>query len=80
MTGCRITAHAGCSPALSTRAHLGPRHARRHRGLRRAQEVAARHPRHVLLAAIAAGLLFGPRWPQALAAAAVVVLLVAREP
>ena len=46
---------------------------------RRVQAVAARHPRHVLLAALAAGLLFGPRWPTALAAAAVVVLLLAED-
>ncbi|MDX6717986.1 MAG: competence protein ComEC, partial [Solirubrobacteraceae bacterium] len=43
-----------------------------------ARELAAGHPRHVLLAALTAGLLLGPRWPPSLAAAALVGVLLAR--
>ena len=38
--------------------------------LRAGAETLARHPRHALLAALAAGLLAGPRWPQGVVAAA----------
>ncbi|MDX6679079.1 MAG: competence protein ComEC [Solirubrobacteraceae bacterium] len=44
-----------------------------------AAQLTARHPRHALLAAIVAGLLLGPRWPAATAAAALTILLLARE-
>jgi competence protein ComEC len=47
---------------------------------RRLRELAARHPRHLLLVAVAAGLLAGPRWPPVLAAALAVALLLARDP
>jgi len=40
------------------------------RALRDLRQGAADHPRHVLLAALAAGLLAGPRWPLAVAAIA----------
>jgi competence protein ComEC len=43
------------------------------------RELAALHPRHVLLAAIVAGLLLGPRWPPSLVAAALVGVLLSRE-
>ncbi|MEY2441910.1 MAG: competence protein ComEC, partial [bacterium] len=42
---------------------------------RRGRELAGCHPRHVLLAAVVAGLLLGPRWPLAMAAVALVVVL-----
>jgi competence protein ComEC len=48
-----------------------PRHrtaVRARRILRHARQRAADHPRHVLLAALTAGLLAGPRWPIAVAA------------
>lgn len=38
-----------------------------------------RHPRHVLLAAIVAGLLLGPRWPLSLVVAALVAAALTRE-
>jgi competence protein ComEC len=40
-----------------------------------ARELAGRHPRHVLLAAVVAGLLLGPRWPLSVAAAALVAVV-----
>ncbi len=46
------------------------------RGLR---ERACRYPRHVLLAAVVAGLLLGPRWPLALGAAALGLAALARR-
>ncbi|MEY2515547.1 MAG: competence protein ComEC [bacterium] len=44
-------------------------------GRRVALGVVAGHPRHALLAAIVAGLLVGPRWPGAVAVAALIALL-----
>ena len=40
----------------------------------------AHHPRHVLLAALAAGLLAGPRWPAVLAGGAVALLAIVPQP
>ncbi|MDP2711375.1 MAG: hypothetical protein Q8O56_09165, partial [Solirubrobacteraceae bacterium] len=40
-----------------------------------ARAALAGHPRHVLLAALVAGLLCGPRWPAALALVVVLVPL-----
>jgi len=48
--------------------------------LQAGREAAGRHPRHVLLAAIVAGLLSGPRSPWWLAAAALLALSLARDP
>ncbi len=45
----------------------------------RAREVAAAHPRHVILAALVAGLLAGPRWPVALLGLALLAPAVARD-
>ncbi len=44
-----------------------------------AARVAAQHPRHVLLAAFVGGLVLGPRWPIAVALAAMVALLLVRD-
>ena len=44
-----------------------------------AMSVVARHSRHALLAALVAGLLLGPRWPLALAAAVVTAVLLVRD-
>jgi competence protein ComEC len=41
---------------------------------------AGRHPRHVLLGALAAGLLAGPRWPPAVPALALAALALAPQP
>ncbi|MEA2149569.1 MAG: competence protein ComEC [Solirubrobacteraceae bacterium] len=41
---------------------------------------AARHPRHLLLAALTAGLLAGPRWPLAIAALGVLAILLVPRP
>ncbi len=59
-------------PAAKRVAGRGAERARA--GLRASLEIAGRHPRHVLLAAVVAGLLAGPRSPAAIAAAALVVL------
>ncbi|MEA2219667.1 MAG: competence protein ComEC [Solirubrobacteraceae bacterium] len=47
--------------------------------LRAARALAAAHPRHVLLAAIVAGLLAGPRWPPVLAAVALALIALAPD-
>jgi competence protein ComEC len=49
------------------------------RTLRQARQRAADHPRHVLLAALTAGLLAGPRWPLAIAAFALLALVLAPD-
>src|SRR4051794_8524121 len=67
-----MTAHA--------RPPAAPRHraaARARRTLRHARQRAADHPRHVLLAALTAGLLAGPRWPIAVAAIALLAVALA---
>jgi competence protein ComEC len=59
--------------ALGRAAQLAARH------VHRAGHVVAGHLRHALLAALVAGVLLGPRWPVAVALAAIVALLLARE-
>ena len=51
---------------------------RRRAAIDAARDVAAAYPRHLLLAALVAGLLAGPRWPLALAATALLALGLAR--
>lgn len=51
---------------------------RRRAAIDTARDVAAAYPRHLLLAALVAGLLTGPRWPLALAATALLALGLAR--
>jgi competence protein ComEC len=60
--------------AARDRLAAGPR-----RWLHHARQGAADHPRHVLLAALTAGLLVGPRWPPAIAAIAVLALALAPD-
>jgi competence protein ComEC len=48
--------------------------------VRSGRELTARHPRHVLLGALVAGLLLGPRAPAAVVAAALLGLLLTRDP
>ena len=49
------------------------------RALRDLRQGAGDHPRHVLLAALAVGLLAGPRWPLAVAAIALLALALAPD-
>jgi hypothetical protein len=49
------------------------------RCLRHVRQGAAGHPRHVLLAALTAGLLAGPRWAPAVAVLAVLALALAPD-
>jgi competence protein ComEC len=73
------TARPPVTPASGDRATAPARApARAHRTLRHARQRAADHPRHVLLAALTAGLLAGPRWP--LAVVAIAMLGVALAP
>jgi competence protein ComEC len=48
-------------------------------GFERLRAPAAEHPRHLLLFALTAGLLAGPRWPLAIAALALLALALARD-